>query len=124
MAKGWSRVGSCSGDLAFLGSSLTALLDSSDTQEGLCEALEKGVCWPVEFELHELPRPRYQGVVEDEGPRRVSLAEKERREALDALNRRRPQRGSAPIDQIFGRGPKSGRSGEAGHQGRGHRGGR
>ena len=122
MTKGWSRLGSCSGDLAFLGASLTAFVDNADSQAALCDALEKGVCWPIEFERPEHPRARYQGVVEDEGPRRVSLAEKERRKALSEVNRRRPQRGSAPIDQIFGKGPKSGRPREAqprgGRQGR------
>lgn len=109
--KGWSRVGSCSGDLSYLGSSMTAVLESADSQAGLCEALTQGVCWPIEFERPEHPRPRYQGVTEDEGPRRVSLAEKERREALEEVNRRRPQKGGAPIDQIFGRGPKQPRKG-------------
>lgn len=109
--KGWSRLGSCSGDLAYLGASVTAVLESADHQESLCDALRQGICWPIEFERPELPRPRYQGVVEDEGPRRISLAEKESREALDEVNRRRPQKGGAqkggaPIDQIFGRGPK------------------
>ena len=105
-SKGWARVGSSSGDLSYLGASVTAVLESADQQAGLCEALEQGVCWPIEFERAEHPRPRYEGVTEDAGPRRVSLAEKERREALDEVNKRRPQKGGAPIDQIFGRGPK------------------
>lgn len=117
--KGWARLGSCGGDLTVLGSAATALLDSVETQSALCEALERGVCWPVEFERPDHPRPRYQGVVEDEGPRRVTLAEKERKEALAHVNRARPQRGGAPIDQIFaqGRPPKR----KEGHGGRGGR---
>ena len=106
--KGWGRVGSCGGDLSSLGSAVTAFLESADSQRGLCEALSQAICWPVEFEKADHPRPRYQGVVEDEGPRRVSLAEKERKEALAEVNRRRPQKGGAPIDQIFGQGPKRG----------------
>ena len=95
--KGWSRLGSCGADVNYLGAAATAVPDEVDSQRALCEALLAGACWPVEFERPESPRARYQEVMADEGPRYESLEQRERREALSEVNRRR----GAPIDEIF-----------------------
>ena len=87
--KGWSRLGTSGGDCQFLGSAMTVVAEDVETQEALCQALSMGVCWPIEFEDPMFPRARYQGVVEDEGPRRQSLDARERREALNEVARSR-----------------------------------
>jgi|GEM_PF-1792837 len=120
--KGWARLGSCGADLHYLGAAATALPDAVDSQRALCDALQAGACWPVEFERPESPRARYQEVMADEGPRHETLEERERREALAEVNRRR----GAPIDEIFRGKPAIGhvfqRRAEGGA--RGERGGR
>lgn len=87
--KGWSRLGSSGGDCHFLGNAATVIGEDVETQGQLCDALESALCWPIEFEDPMFPRARYQGVISDEGPRRISLEEKERKEALNELDRRR-----------------------------------
>jgi hypothetical protein len=95
--RGWARLGSCGADLNYLGSAATVLPDEVDSQRALCDALLAGACWPVEFERLDHPRARYQEVMADEGPRHETLEQRERREALSEVNRRR----GAPIDEIF-----------------------
>ena len=80
--KGWSRLGSCSGDPRHLGSATTIVSDKVRTQEDLYEALSRHICWPVEFESPQHPRVRYQGVIEAEGPRKLSLQERQHQEAI------------------------------------------
>lgn len=87
--KSWSRLGSSNGNCQFLGTAATVVHETVDSQESLCTALKKGLCWPIEFEDPMFPRQRYQGVVEDEGPRRRSLEEIERKEALNKTDKQR-----------------------------------
>jgi hypothetical protein len=87
--KDWSRVGSSSGDSQYLGSALTVFSEDIESQEAICEALREGICWPIEFEDPMYPRARYQGVIVDEGPRRRTLEERERKDALDRVARQR-----------------------------------
>ena len=86
------------GDCQFLGSAATVVSENVETQELLCDALESALCWPIEFGDPMFPRVRYQGVTSDEGPRRISLAEKERKEALNELDRRRGYEVDVPVD--------------------------
>ena len=80
--KGWSRLGSCSGDPHHLGTATTIVSDKVTNQEALYLALSQHICWPVEFESAQHPRSRYQGTVHAEGPRRLSLEERERKERM------------------------------------------
>ena len=87
--KDFSRIGSSSGDCQHLGSALTVFAEEIESQEALCEAIREGICWPIEFEDPMYPRARYQGVITDEGPRRRTMEERERKEALDRVARQR-----------------------------------
>lgn len=130
--KGWSRVGSSSGDCHFIGSAATVFSEDVETQAQLCEALSVSLCWPIEFEDPMFPRARYQGVVADEGPRRQTLEERERKAALNELDRRRGYEVDEPIQNFkpggrWGRGSKtdhSPRSGRSSHSSRGEGGDR
>ena len=84
-SKGWARLGSCGGELRFLGSAMTVVSEKVEDQESLVHQLKAQVCWPIELELTSHPRKRYQGVSLDEGPRRMSMAERAEREAMAAL---------------------------------------
>lgn len=95
--RSWSRVGSSNGNCQFLGTAATVVHEDVDTQESLCEALRKGVCWPIEFEDPMFPRQRYQGVIEDEGPRKRSFAERERKESLNKVNKQKGFHVEEPI---------------------------
>jgi hypothetical protein len=86
--KGWGHMGSCSGEVYHLGKAATVISDGIETQEDLYQALSTAVCWPIEFEDTRHPRTRYQGIVADEGPRRLNAYERERREALQDLDHR------------------------------------
>lgn len=135
--KGWARVGSSSGDSQQLGSAATVVAEDIETQEALCTALRGRVCWPIEFEDPMFPRARYQGVVADAGPRRRTLEERERREALERVARSRGHHVEEEVSQYRaggrwglktqtgkprgpGRNQGSGR-GREGHQSRGDR---
>ena len=96
--KSWSRLGSSNGNCQFLGTAATVIHEDVETQENLCDALKNGLCWPIEFEDPMFPRQRYQGVIEDEGPRRRSFAEMERKEALNKMNKQRGFEVEEPIN--------------------------
>ena len=126
--KSWSRVGSSSGDCQYLGNALTVFTDDIESQDAICAALRDGVCWPVEFEDPMYPRARYQGVLVDEGPRRRTLEERERKEALDRVAR---QRGYHVEEEVTThrsggswRAMGRGRGSSSAHNSRGQRGGR
>ena len=108
-SKGWSRLGSSGGDCQFLGNAATVFGESVETQELLCDALESALCWPIEFEDPMFPRARYQGVIIDEGPRRISLEEKERKEAINEVDRRRGYEVEEPVS-TYKRGGRWGQS--------------
>ena len=108
--KGWARLGTSGGDSQFLGSAMTVVAEDVEDQASLCHALRLGACWPIEFEDPMFPRARYQGVVEDEGPRRQSLDERERREALNRVARQRGYEVEEAIDHRKPEGRWSNRS--------------
>jgi hypothetical protein len=96
--KGWSRLGSCSGDPRYLGSAVTIVSDEIQTQEDLYNALSRHICWPVEFESAQHPRVRYQGVIEAEGPRKISLQERQHQEAMSKHDQRQGRTHGQSLD--------------------------
>lgn len=88
-SRGWSRVGSSGGDCQALGAAVTVVGEHVESQRDLCAALRGGVCWPIEFEDPMYPRARYQGVLPQEGSRYETLQERERRDGLNQVARKR-----------------------------------
>ncbi len=94
------RLGSCGGDLNYLGLAATVFGEAVETQKQLTEALGAGACWPVEFEEPEAPRDRSAPP-----PRRE---EQRRSEGPGRGGRRGDGSGRRPRSENSGRGGRRG----------------